>query len=134
MVLETTTLVDHTPLPTKRQARRYQRSVNWLALFQGTCLVLIECAGFAVSTLLLVLGLPLFVFLFLAGWDLGSLFTQLGNLADHYRTAEPIARRSFAQDLQIGFLVVAGGLALLRMPAFLRRLDRRLNEGEPAHV
>ncbi|RIV84600.1 disulfide isomerase DsbC N-terminal domain-containing protein [Aurantiacibacter zhengii] len=58
---------------------------------------------------------------------------RLGNLADHYRTADPIARRFFAQDLQIAFLIAAGGLALLRLPAFLRRLDRRLSEGSSRH-
>ena len=134
MALETTTLVDRVPLPTPKTARPDRRSINWLALFQGTCLVLIEAAGFAASTLLLVLGLPLFVFLLIAGWDLGSLFAQLGNLADHYLDAEPLARRFFAQDLQIAFLIAAGGLALLRMPSFLRRLDRRLNEGGNAHA
>ncbi len=133
MVLETTTLVDRVPLPTAKRAREKHRAVNWLALFQGTCLVLLEAAGFAVSTLLLVLGLPLFVFLLIAGWDLTALFAQLGNLADHYRTADPIARRFFAQDLQIAFLIAAGGLALLRLPAFLRRLDRRLSEGSSRH-
>jgi len=104
-----------------------------LPMVQGTCLVLIEAAGFAASTLLIVLGLPLFVFLAVAGWDLTALFAQLGNLADHYRTAEPVARRFFAQDLQIAFLIAAGGLALLRLPAFLRHLDRRLAEGSPRH-
>ena len=133
MVLETTTLVDRVPLPTVRRAREKHRAIDWLALFQGTCLVLIEAAGFAVSTLLLVLGLPLFVFLLIAGWDLTALFAQLGNFADHYRTAEPIAQRFFAQDLQIAFLIAAGGLALLRLPTFLRRLDRRLSEGSPRH-
>ena len=134
MVLETTTLVDRVLPPTPKTARPGRQPINWLALFQGTCLVLIEAAGFAVTTLLLVLGLPLFVFLLLAGWDLGSLFAQLGNLADHYRTAEPLARRFFAQDLQIAFFIASGGLALLRMPSFLRRLDRRLKKGDPAHV
>ena len=133
MVLETTTLVDRVPLPSVRRARDKHRQTDWLALFQGTCLVLIEAAGFAASTLLLVLGLPLFVFLAVAGWDLTALFAQLGNLADHYRTAEPVARRFFAQDLQIAFLIAAGGLTLLRLPAFLRRLDRRLAEGSPRH-
>ncbi|WP_198147743.1 hypothetical protein [Erythrobacter sp. AP23] len=133
MVLETTTLVDRVPLPSVRRARDKHRQTDWLALFQGTSLVLIEAAGFAASTLLLVLGLPLFVFLAVAGWDLTALFAQLGNLADHYRTAEPIARRFFAQDLQIAFLIAAGGLALLRLPAFLRRLDRHLSEGSPRH-
>ena len=134
MALETTTLVDRVPLPTSKRTKPNRQPINWLALFQGSCLVLIEATGFAVSTLLLVLGLPLFVFLAVAGWDLGSLFAQLGNLADHYRSAEPIARRFFAQDLQIAFLIALGGLALLRMPSFLRRLDRRLNEGNSALV
>ena len=104
-----------------------------LAMLQGTCLVLVECTGFAVSTLLLVLGLPLFAFLALAGWDLGLLFAQLGNLAEHYRSAGPAARHLFASDLQIGFLVAACALFLLRLPAFLRRLDRRLAEGTRGH-
>ena len=134
MAFETTTLVDRVPLPIPKRTRRNHRSIKWLALFQGTCLVLIEAAGFAASTLLLVLGLPLFVFLLIAGWDLGSFFAHLGNLADHYRTAEPLARHFFAQDLQIAFLIAAGGLALLRLPAFLRRLDRRLNEGDNVHA
>ena len=134
MALETTTLVDRVSLPAPKLARPDRQSIDWLAVFQGTCLVLIEVAGFAASTLLLVLGTPLFAFLLLAGWDLGSLFAQLGNLADHYRTAEPIARRFFAQDIQIAFLIASGGLALLRLPSFLRRLDRRLNEGDNAHV
>ncbi len=133
MVLETTTLVDRVPLPSVRRARNKHRPVDWLALFQGTCLVLLEAAGFAVSTLLLVLGLPLFVFLAITGRGLTALFAQLGNLADHYRTAEPIARRFFAQDLQIAFLIAAGGLALLRLPAFLHRLDCRLAEGASRH-
>ena len=134
MALETTTLVDRVSLPAPKLARPDRQSIDWLAVFQGTCLVLVETTGFAATTLLLVLGLPLFVFLLIAGWDLGSLFAQLGNLADHYRTAEPIARRFFAQDLQIAFLIAAGGLALVRMPSFLRRLDRRLNEGDSSDV
>ena len=133
MTLETNTLVDRTPLPLTKWAQRTRRSFNWLALFQGSCFVLIECVIFAASTLLLVLGLPLFVFLLLAGWDLTTLFAQLGNLADHYRTAEPLAQRLFASDLQIAFLIIAGTLALFRMPGFLRRLERRLNEGEVSH-
>lgn len=133
MSLETEMLVDRVPpFPANRPHARH-RTIDGLALFQGTCLVLIESAGFAASTLLLVLGLPLFVFLLLAGWDLTSLFAQLGNLAEHYRSAEPVARRFFAQDLQIAFLVGIGGLTLLRLPRFLRRLERRLGEGGQGH-
>ena len=100
-------------------------------MVQGSCLVLIEAAGFAASTLLTVLGLPLFVFLFLAGWDLGLLFTQLGNLADHYASAEGPARLAFSRDLQLAFLVTAGGFTVLRLPAFIRRLCTRFEREMP---
>lgn len=109
------------------------RQTDTKSLAQGTCLVLIEAAGFAMNIVLVVLGLPLFVFLFLAGWDLGLLFAQLGNLADHYRYAEPVARHLFSQDLKVAFLFAAGGYALLRLPAFLRRLEGRLAEGDRRH-
>ena len=101
------------------------------AMVQGSCLVLIEAAGFAASTLLIVLGLPLFVFLFLAGWDLALLFAQLGNLANHYASAEGPARIAFSRDLQLGFLVLAGGFTLLRLPAFIRRLCEKFEREMP---
>lgn len=121
--------------PVDRMASRQgpARQIDTRSLAQGTCLVLIEAAGFAMNVLLTVLGLPLFVFLLVAGWDLGLLFAQLGNLADHYRYAEPIARHLFSQDLKIAFLIAAGGYALVRLPAFLRRLERRLAEGDRRH-
>ena len=100
-------------------------------MVQGTCLVLIEAAGFTASTLLIVLGLPLFVFLFLAGWDLALLFAQLGNLADHYASAEGAARLAFSRDLQVAFLVLAGGFTLLRLPGFIRRLCTKLDREMP---
>ena len=133
MTLETNRLVDRTPMPKRKWAKSTRRSFNWLALFQGSCFVLVECVTFAASTLLLVLGLPLFLFLLLAGWDLTTLFAQLGNLADHYRSAAPIARHLFSSDLQIAFLICVGTLALIRMPYFLRRLERRLHEDEVSH-
>lgn len=102
-----------------------------LPMVQDTCLVLIEAAGFAASTLLIVLGLPLFVFLFLAGWDLSLLFAQLGNLADHYASAEGPARIAFSRDLQLVFLILAGGFTLIRLPAFIRRLCTKLEREMP---
>lgn len=114
--------------PVRREMRR---AIDIKAFVQGTCLVLIEVAGFAASTLLIVLGLPLFAFLFLAGWDFALLFAQLGNLAEHYREAGPTQRLFFNQDLKAAFLIASGGFALLRIPAFLRCLTRKLAEGEP---
>ena len=115
--------IEHGSLPKPKVAIR--------EMVQGTCLVLIEATGFAASTLLIVLGLPLFVFLFLAGWDLGLLFAQLGNLADHYASAEAPARLAFSRDLQVTFLVMAGGFTLLRLPAFIRRLCTKFEREMP---
>ena len=97
-----------------------------LPFLQGTCFILIEASRFAVSSLLIVLGLPLFAFLFLAGWDLGLLFTQLANLADHYREASAIRRIAFSQDLQGVFLATSLGVLLARAPRFLKRLETAL--------
>ena len=108
-----------------------KRRIALMTMVQGTCLLLIEAAGFAASTLLIVLGLPLFVFLFLAGWDLALLFAQLGNLADHYASAEPPARIAFSRDLQVAFLVLAGGFTLLRLPSFIRRLCTKFEREMP---
>ena len=116
--------------PARREVRR---AIDIKAFVQGTCLVLIETTGFAASTLLIVLGLPLFIFLFLAGWDLALLFAQLGNLAEHYRTAEPTQRLFFSQDLKAAFLIASGGFALLRIPAFLSRLEHKLAQGGPGN-
>jgi hypothetical protein len=97
-----------------------------LPFLQGTCFVLIEASRFTVSSLLIVLGLPLFAFLFLAGWDMALLFAQLGNLADHYREASAIRRIAFSQDLQGVFVATSLAVLLVRAPRFLKRLDTTL--------
>lgn len=101
-------------------------SIRLLPFLQGTCFVLIEAARFAVSSLLIVLGVPLFVFLALAGWDLSLLFAQLQNLAEHYRDADALRRLGFSQDLQGAFLILTLGVLLLRGPRFLQRLELAL--------
>ena len=77
-------LVDRTPPANLR---------SLLPILQGSCFVLIETARFAATSLLIVLGLPLALFLFVAGWDLGGLFTQLANLSDRYLEADGLRRR-----------------------------------------
>lgn len=93
-----------------------------LRRLQAFCFVLIEVAGFAVTSILIVLGLPLALFLFVAGWDLAALFAQLGNLAERYLAADGVRRSLFSQDLMIGFVFALGAVTLLRMPRFLKRL------------
>lgn len=102
-----------------------------IPFLQGTCLVLIEASRFAASSLLIVLGLPLFAFLSLAGWDMGLLFAQLANLADHYREADAIRRIAFSQDLQGAFIAAVLGVVLVRIPRFLKRLETALAPAAP---
>ena len=97
-------------------------------LMQGSCFLFLETTRLAVSTILIVLGLPLFVFLFLVGWDLGLLFTQLGNLAVHYHSAEPGQRLLFSSDLKTTFIAATGALLLVRMPRFFRTLAEAFPE------
>jgi hypothetical protein len=93
-----------------------------LPRLQAFCFVLIEAAGFAVTSILIVLGLPLALFLFVAGWDLGGLFAQLDNLAERYLAADAVRRSLFSQDLMTSFAIALGAVTLLRMPRFLKRL------------
>lgn len=102
-----------------------------LRRLQAFCFVLIETAGFAVTSILIVLGLPLALFLFVAGWDLAGLFAQLGNLAERYLAADGVRRSLFSQDLMTCFVIALGAVTLLRMPRFLKRL---MNELDRQHV
>jgi len=93
-----------------------------LPFLQGTCFVIIETVRFAAASLLIVLGLPLALFLFVAGWDLTGLFTQLGNLAERYLEADGIRQTFFGQDLKGCFVIALGVVTLFRMPRFLQHL------------
>ncbi len=102
-----------------------------LRRLQAFCFVLIETAGFAVTSILIVFGLPLALFLFVAGWDLTGLFAQLGNLAERYLAADGMRRSLFSQDLMTSFAIALGAVTLLRMPRFLKRL---MNEIDRQHA
>lgn len=106
-------------------------SMRLIPFLQGTCFILIEASRFAASSLLIVLGLPLFAFLFLAGWDMGLLFAQLGNLADHYREADAVRRIAFSLDLQGAFIAALLGVVLVRIPRFLKRFETALAPAAP---
>ena len=93
----------------------------FLPFVQGTCFILIETTRFAATSLLIALGLPLALFLFVAGWDLHALLTQLHNLSDRYLEADGLRRSLFSADLKICFLVTAGSVTLFRIPRFLQR-------------
>jgi hypothetical protein len=67
------------------------------------------------------------LFLFVAGWDLGGLYTQFANLSDRSLEADALRRSLFSQDLKGCFLVLTGAVTLFRMPRFLKRLAADLD-------
>lgn len=118
-----------TPLDRIASGQSRARQIDTRSLAQGTCLVLIETAGFAMNIVLVVLGLPLFVFLLLAGWDLGLLFAQLEGAAAP-RSGKPrkarLARATRAAALR--------GLRRNRTgpgPARANRTGRKSDSGRP---
>ena len=112
----------------KPKAKNSAAELNLKRFVQASCFIFLETARLAISTVLIILGLPLFVFLFLVGWDLGLLFTQLGNLSAHYHSAEASQRLLFSADLKIAFIVLTGGLLIARMPGFFRMLRQAFPE------
>ncbi|WP_420607471.1 hypothetical protein [Novosphingopyxis sp.] len=120
-------LVEQTRPPAERERSTH---IRWKRAAQAGCTIFLVGTRFALSTVLLVLGLPLFVFLLLAGWDLHILFAQLGNLAGHYLAASPAARIVFSTDLRITFAALAGLVACLRLPGLVREIARSLDHSQ----
>ena len=89
---------------------------------QTTCHIMLEASLFAISSVLMALGLPLCFFLILAGWDLLGLFTHLDNLSSRYLAADGARRLMFSSDLKIMFFASTALIAALRMPGFIRRI------------
>lgn len=91
-------------------------------LFQTSCHIMLEASLFAISSVLMALGLPLCFFLLLSGWDLLGLFTHLDNLSSRYLEADGMRRLAFSSDLKIMFFGSTALIAALRMPGFTRRI------------
>ena len=131
MPCEVSTPLDRLAAQTRPSAERKRKaSICWKRAMQDGCMIFLVGLRFALSTVLLVLGLPLFVFLLLAGWDLHILFAQLGNLAHHYLAASPAARIAFSNDLKIVLAALAGLVACLRLPGLVREIARSLDRSQ----
>ena len=105
------------------KGRRCKREPFPLKLFfQTSCHIMLEASLFAVSSVLMALGLPLCFFLLLSGWDLLGLFTHLDNLSVRYLQAGGMRRLAFSSDLKIIFFGSTALIAALRMPGFARRI------------
>ncbi len=96
---------------------------DWQAAARDFAAIVILSARFAALSFVIVLGVPLFAFFVVAGWDLSLLFAWVGDLADHYRSAEPLRRLAFGEDTLALFLVTVGLVSLVRMPRFAREVS-----------
>ena len=83
---------------------------------------MLEASLFAISSILMALGLPLFFFLAISGWDLLGLFTHLDNLSGRYLEADAARRLMFSSDLKIMLFAATTLIAALRMPGFIARI------------
>ena len=107
-----------------------KRAFRLPACISDSCFITIKAAGFAVSTFLMTLGLPLFFFLMLSGWNMDLLFLQVDNLASRYIAADSARQLAFSDELKIGFFGIAALIALWRIPRFVRDMSRVLDTPE----
>ncbi|ASK87182.1 MULTISPECIES: hypothetical protein [Sphingomonadaceae] len=97
--------------------------------FQTSCYIMLEASLFAISSVLMALGLPLCFFLLLSGWDLLGLFAHLDNLSSRYLEADGVRRLAFSSDLKIMFFGSTALIAALRIPRFIARITDDFPEG-----
>ncbi len=84
--------------------------------------IFLLASGFAFSTVMITLGIPLFFFLAISGWDLAGLFAHLDNLSSRYLEADASRRLTFSSDLKWVFFTAAALVAAIRFPAFFKRI------------
>ena len=104
-----------------------RQAIDWRKFAGDFTATTFVAARYAVTSFLIVLGTPLFVFLFVAGWDLELLLGAMANLADHYAAASPLRRLAFSQDLMAIFVVAVGVVGLARLPRFVREVAAMLD-------
>jgi len=102
----------------------------WRRFLSDSCYIMIRSSGFAVTTFLMTLGLPLFFFLLISGWNMDLLFLQLDNIANRYLGAETARQLAFSGELQTGFFAAVVLIALWRTPRFVSELMCALDEGK----
>jgi hypothetical protein len=101
-------------------------------MFADFCYLMISTTGFIASSILMVLGLPLFIFFALSGWDIGLLATNVGDFVDHFRSADADTRHVFADAAKWAFIWVVAIFHLIRMPSWFARLWARLDRNQAA--
>ena len=112
------------------QQNRKAQAFPWRRFVGDGCYIFLRSSAFAVTTFLMTLGLPLFFFLLISGWNMDLLFLQLDNIANRYLGAETARQLAFSGELQGGFFLFVLLIAIWRTPRFVADLMRTLDEGK----
>lgn len=94
-----------------------------------TSYVALQSSFWVAGTVLGVLGAAVVAFLVIAGGDVDLFFSHVNNLASRYVAADHARRDVFEHQLVQAFLLVALVATAIRLPGFIRRLRRDLQEG-----
>lgn len=106
--------------PYRRKSEKARRP--WRMYMEQSCEIFLLASGFAFSTVMITLGIPLFFFLAISGWDLAGLFANLDNLSSRYLEADASRRLTFSSDLKWVFYTATALIAAIRFPAFFKRI------------
>jgi hypothetical protein len=94
------------------------------------CFITLRATTFLGSSYLMALGVPLVFFLAISGGDGSSLFAHLANLAERFLAADYARQVSFLGEFKLVLIAAATLIAALRLPRFLRDLERDLSGGK----
>lgn len=81
------------------------------------------------GNVLVVLGMAVAAFIAVSGGDVDTFFSHVNNLASRYVAADVDRRAVFEHQLVQAFLFASAVLVTCRLPGFVRRMRRDLEDG-----
>jgi hypothetical protein len=103
---------------------------GWRRRAADLCFITLRASTFLGSSYLMALGVPLVFFLAIAGGDGASLFAHLANLAERFRAADTARQVAFLGEFKLVLIGAATLIAAVRLPRFLKDLERDLSGGK----
>jgi hypothetical protein len=102
---------------------------GWRTRAADLCFITLRASTFLGSSYMMALGVPLVFFLAVSGGDGESLVAHLANLAERFRAADTARQVTFLGEFKLVLIGTATLIAAMRLPRFLRDLERDLSGG-----